>query len=101
MAEDIREKADVLFRDLIEPMDMYYKHYNSTCNVAILECRKIWNVLHQERTQMLFAKEEYYNQMHNLQQCNGRLRNTVSPQMAYRLNKEMTQQQVSTDMAEQ
>ena len=50
---------------------------------------------------MLFAKEEYYNQMHSLQQCNARLRSTVSPQMAYRLNKEMTQQQVSTDMAEQ
>ena len=38
MAADIRDKADVLFRDLIEPLDMYYKHYNSTCNVVLLEC---------------------------------------------------------------
>ena len=38
MAKIIHEKADLLFRDLIEPIDLYYKHYNQTSSVILREC---------------------------------------------------------------
>ena len=53
-------------RDLVEPLELYYKHYQSTNNELIKQGTQFWNQLHQERTAMLFAKENYYNQMHTL-----------------------------------
>jgi len=35
MANDVRSKADMLFRDLIEPSDLYCKHYTATNNILI------------------------------------------------------------------
>lgn len=73
MAQEMRKKADLLFRDLIEPIDLYYKHYIQTNNSILQDCQRVWTSLHQERTQMLFAKEEYYNQMHTLKECKNRI----------------------------
>ena len=35
MAKDVKSKADSLFRDLIEPSDLYCKHYSATNNILI------------------------------------------------------------------
>lgn len=35
MAKDVKTKADLMFRELIEPSDTYCKHYQATNNVLI------------------------------------------------------------------
>ena len=35
LAKDVRTKADLLFRDLIEPADLYCKHYTATNSILI------------------------------------------------------------------
>ena len=35
MAKDVKLKADMLFRDLIEPSDLYCKHYAATNGILI------------------------------------------------------------------
>ena len=35
MAKDVRSKADLLFRELIEPSDLYSKHYQATNGILI------------------------------------------------------------------
>ena len=35
MAKDLRQKADMLFKDLIEPSELYYKHYSATNGILI------------------------------------------------------------------
>ena len=65
-ANQYQAKADLLFQDLIEPLDMYQKHYKSTNKSVLEQTNQIWMSLHQQRTQMLFTKENYYNQMFQL-----------------------------------
>ena len=50
MAKDVKSKADSLFRDLIEPSDLYCKHYSATNNILIEQARQIWQGLHNART---------------------------------------------------
>ena len=64
MAKDVRTKADMLFRDLIEPSDLYCKHYTATNSILIEQAHEIWLGLHTARTQMIFSKENYFNHMH-------------------------------------
>lgn len=64
LAKDVRTKADLMFRDLIEPSDLYCKHYTATNSILIEQANEIWQGLHQSRTQMLFSKENHFNQMH-------------------------------------
>ena len=64
----LTEKADLIQRDLIEPLDLYHKHYQSTNTELIKQGTHFWNNLHQDRTQMLFAKENYHNQLYQMQQ---------------------------------
>ena len=35
MGKDVRSKADLLFRELIEPSDLYSKHYSATNGILI------------------------------------------------------------------
>ena len=63
----LNEKADLIQRDLIEPLDLYHKHYQSTNTELIKQGTHFWNNLHQDRTQMLFAKENYHNQLYQMQ----------------------------------
>ena len=64
----ISEKAELIQRDLVEPLALYYKHYQSTNGELLRQAQQFWNQLHQERTQMLFAKEAYHNHMFQMQQ---------------------------------
>ena len=68
MANDVRSKADMLFRDLIEPSDLYCKHYTATNSILIDQAQEIWIGLHQARVQMILSKESYFNTMHQLSQ---------------------------------
>lgn len=68
IVKSVNEKAEMIHRDLVEPLELYYKHYQSTNQELVKQGTLFWNQFHLERTAMLFAKENYYNQMHTLQQ---------------------------------
>jgi hypothetical protein len=55
------DKAESLMKELVEPLELFHKHYASTNQELIKQGMQFWNNLHQERTQMLFAKESYHN----------------------------------------
>ena len=42
LAKDVRSKADLLFRELIEPSDLYSKHYQATNSILIEQASEIW-----------------------------------------------------------
>ena len=67
-AKEMQGKADNIKKDLIEPLNFYSKHYTKENFRMLKQCNEIWTQLHQDRTQMLFAKENYYNQMYQLSQ---------------------------------
>ena len=68
LAKQVKLKADQMFRDLIEPSDLYCKHYTATNSILLEQAQEIWQGLHQSRTQMLFSKENYFTQMIQLSQ---------------------------------
>ena len=45
MAKGVRSKADLLFKDLIEPSDTYCKHYSATNSILIEQASEIWQGL--------------------------------------------------------
>ena len=67
MADDVREKADLLFRELIEPTDLYIKHYSATNTILMEQATDIWQGLHKSRTNMLMSKENYFGILTQLQ----------------------------------
>ena len=46
MAKQVKLKADLLFRDLIEPADLYCKHYTATNSILLEQASEIWQGLH-------------------------------------------------------
>eukprot|EP00347_Sterkiella_histriomuscorum_P016146 403354306 len=68
LVKQIQDKSDLISRDLIEPLDLYYKHYSMTNHELLKQAGFFWNNLHSDRTQMLFAKESYHNTQYQMQQ---------------------------------
>ena len=105
MAKEVKAKADLLFRDLIEPSDLYLKHYSATNSTLIEQATEIWKSLHQARTQMLFSKENYFNQMHQLTELQRQLaQEPDSPQaslVAPAVQAKISHSELSTRQAEQ
>jgi hypothetical protein len=63
LVKNLNEKSEMIHRDLVEPLELYYKHYQSTNSELLKQANQFWTSYHQEHTNMLFAKENYYNQM--------------------------------------
>ena len=61
MVDQMHRKSDEMKKDLIEPLELYYQHYNSTNTELLKQANEIWTKMHLERNGMLFAKENYYN----------------------------------------
>lgn len=68
LLKQLSSKCESLEKDLADPLDLYHKHYKTQNHEALKEGTQFWNAMHQERTQMLFAKENYFNQCQSLQQ---------------------------------
>lgn len=65
----IKNKADTAVqRELIDPVDIYLKHYQQTNLDLLKACDVTWNKMHHERTNMILNKENYFNQMFQLHQ---------------------------------
>jgi hypothetical protein len=48
-------------KDLIDSLDAYNNHYKQENHDSLKEGTQFWNNIHTERTQMLHAKENYFN----------------------------------------
>lgn len=68
LIRNLNSKVESIEKDLVEPLDVYHKHYKQEGHEILKEGTTFWNTLHQERTQMLYAKENYFNQAATLQQ---------------------------------
>ena len=67
MHKQLYSRVEAVEKDLVDSLDMFHKHYKQENHDNLKEGTLFWNSIHTERTQMLFAKENYYNQMANLQ----------------------------------
>ncbi len=43
MVKGVIDKAEAIQRDLIEPLTLYYKHYNSTNHELLKQASHFWN----------------------------------------------------------
>lgn len=71
MHEHIRQiklQADLIQNDLVGAMDLYSGHYQKTNDSLLSKARAHWFKMHEERTNMLLAKENYHNSMFMAQQ---------------------------------
>lgn len=68
IVRSVQEKSELVNRDLVEPLELYQKHYASTNHEILKQANTFWNTLHMDRTQMLFAKESYHNTQYQMQQ---------------------------------
>lgn len=46
MVKQIQDKSELISRDLIEPLDLYYKHYAMTNHELLKQAGYFWNNLH-------------------------------------------------------
>ena len=61
LTKNLNSKVESLEKDLVEPLDVYHRHYKAENHESLKEGTVFWNSIHTERTGMLFAKENYYN----------------------------------------
>ena len=61
LIKGMNAKVETVEKDLIDSMDVFHKHYKAENHEYLKEGTGFWNIIHQERTQMLFAKENYFN----------------------------------------
>ena len=58
----------VVQRELIDPIEMYTKHYQQKSNELLQICEQTWLKMHSERQLMLLYREEYCNRMFEIEQ---------------------------------
>jgi hypothetical protein len=63
LIKNLSSRVESIEKDLIDPLDVYHRHYKSENHESLKEGTAFWNSIHSERTQMLFSKENYYNQI--------------------------------------
>jgi hypothetical protein len=60
----IEEKAKQIQTDLIDGIELFDQNYSNTTGELGDKAQDIWQKLYQEKTNMLWSKEEYLNEMH-------------------------------------
>ena len=65
--KQLSSRVEAIERDLVEPLDVFTRHYKQETAERLKEATAFWAGLHHDRTQMLFAKENFYVQMHQMQ----------------------------------
>lgn len=63
MITGVKEQSLQVKAELGDPLATYTKHYSQRNESMMKDANKIWTQLHQERTNMLLAKENYYGEM--------------------------------------
>jgi hypothetical protein len=78
--DKLSEQSKIVQSDLVDSLDLYLKDYKKSSNSMISKAQEKWDVMHIERTNMLWSKEEYLNTMqsyHTLQGQVESLKNAV------------------------
>ncbi len=44
--KSINNKSEMIHRDLVEPLELYYKHYQSTNQELLKQANQFWNSYH-------------------------------------------------------
>lgn len=63
ITKNLQEKVNMVFGDLIEPMELYSKHYIATSQEQVNSARAQWQKLIEEKTKIEVSKEKYYKHM--------------------------------------
>jgi len=66
MRKSVAQSTDFFLKELIEPLELYQKHYQSTNQELIKQASHYWNKINRERAEMLHSKEVYFAQMNAL-----------------------------------
>lgn len=53
----------MVFGDLIEPMDLYYKHYMQTSHETFNQAKLQWSELEENKRKVVNAKDKYHKLM--------------------------------------
>lgn len=61
--QGLKDQSSYARKELCDPLSIYSKHYSERNQSMMGEANKIWINLHKQRTNMLFAKENYYSEM--------------------------------------
>ena len=80
-------------RELIDPVDMFVKHYLQSNSDLLKSCEATWTKLHLERTNMILNKENYFNQMFQLHQLKKQVQKEPQLQYLESHQKKLNQQQ--------
>lgn len=54
--------------NILDNLRVYEDHYSSFNHEMITKAQEMWDLMHTERTNMLWSKEEYINSMHSYKQ---------------------------------
>ncbi len=63
---NVVQSSETVQKELIEPMELYSKHYSSTNQELNKQATHYWNKLNRQRSDMLQSKEIYFQQMNVL-----------------------------------
>ena len=61
------QRVECFEKELVEPLDALQRQYKGEGQEHLKEGTAFWNGLHADRTHMLFAKENYHQQVVTLQ----------------------------------
>lgn len=61
LTKTLAGRLEAFDHDLVESLDVFHRHYKQENHESLKEGTLFWNTMHTERTQMLFAKENYNN----------------------------------------
>jgi hypothetical protein len=103
LCQGVWEQAAMVQKELSDPLATYAKHYKLRNDNMMAEANRIWTSLHMERTNMLFAKENYFNEMCTLGTFKRQMEEKdfskgFDPRES--TNSKIAQQQLKTDKAE-
>ena len=80
MLQFIEDKSNQIQVDMVDGLDLYEKHYSKETKVMLKEAQEIWDKAYQDRTHMLWSKEEYLSSMHTYSQLQAKVEDVIKQQ---------------------
>ena len=64
LIKHVDDKTKQIQMELIDGIELFDQHYSKTTDELGRKAQEIWEKVYQEKTNMLWSKEEYLNEMH-------------------------------------
>lgn len=74
------DKGSQMQVDLIDGLDLYEKHYSKENESMSKQAQAIWEKMYNDRTNMIWSKEEYLSSMHTYQTLKDKVEEVGSKQ---------------------